>query len=79
MRSGGMSGLFKISAVPLLLLALSSCGGGEEGDPAAIDAHLNQLIKNDEADRRRRVLEARQREAVREREMEANAANYSGD
>ena len=79
MRSDGMTSPFTIRIASLLLLALASCGGGEEADPAAIDAHLNQLIKDEAAERRRLVDEARVREAQRTREMEANVANYSSD
>lgn len=56
---------------------LSGCGGDEaEADPAALDQAFNQIISNDQAERRRLVEEARDREEVREREMEQRAAGY---
>ncbi|HEX8642682.1 MAG TPA: hypothetical protein VF702_02075 [Allosphingosinicella sp.] len=59
-------------------LAISSCSGGEpQPDPAAIDAHLNKFIADEEIERRRLVEEARQREDVRENEMDAREENYT--
>lgn len=60
----------------LLGLALGGCGrADEEADPAALDQAFNQIIANDQAERRRLVEEARDREEVREREMELRAAS----
>jgi hypothetical protein len=56
---------------------LSGCGGDEaEADPAALDQAFNQIIANDQAERRRLVEEARDREDVRVREMEQRAGGY---
>ncbi|HEX8654322.1 MAG TPA: hypothetical protein VF693_03755 [Allosphingosinicella sp.] len=56
---------------------MSGCRGGEaEADPAALDQAFNQIIVNDQAERRRLVEEARDREEVREQEMEQRAAGY---
>jgi len=65
----------EILAVALLAaIALSGCGADEdEADPAALDQTLNQIIVNDQMERRRLVEEARDREEVREREMEQRA------
>jgi hypothetical protein len=66
-----------LSAAVLAGFPLSGCGGGEaEADPAALDRAFNQIIANDQAERRRLVEEARDREEVREREMEQRAAGY---
>ncbi|HEX8366701.1 MAG TPA: hypothetical protein VF603_15590 [Allosphingosinicella sp.] len=59
----------------LATIAVSGCGAGEdEADPAALDQTFNQIIVNDQVERRRLVEEARDREEVREREMEQRAA-----
>ena len=56
-------------------LSLGGCGGGEpKPDNVAIDQTLNQLIANDEAERRQLVEEARIREDAREKEMENRSA-----
>lgn len=61
----------------LATIALSGCGTGEEeADPVALDQTLNQIIVNDQIERRRLVEEARDREEVREREMEQRAARF---
>ena len=76
-----MHGLVRSFAAAALLapaLSLAACGPGDaESDPAAIDAHLNQAIAREEADRRQLVEKARAREAVRDGQMEQNAANYA--
>jgi hypothetical protein len=60
------------------LLAAASCGSGEpEPDNAVLDAHFNKIIADDEAERRNLVEAARDREDVREQEMEAREANYA--
>ena len=64
-------------AAAALALPLAACGRSEPTpDPAVIDQHLNNMIAQEEADRRRRVEEARAREDVREREMEQREADY---
>jgi hypothetical protein len=65
-----------------LLLAVASlaaaCGSGtSDPDPAVLDAHFNKIIADDEAERRRLVEAARDREDVRENEMEAREQNYA--
>ena len=66
-----------LAAALLATLALSGCGPDDaEADPAALDSAFNQIIANDQAERRRLVEEARDREEVREREMEQRAAGY---
>ncbi len=68
------------AAALLALAAAAGCGRGEpESDPAAIDAHLNQRVENEEAKQNQFVAEARGREAVRERVREDKAANHSGE
>jgi len=68
---------FAVAAV-ILPLALAACGERQpKPDNAAIDRHLNQMIVDEEAERRRLIEEARDREEVREREMEQREANYS--
>ena len=65
-------------AALILPLALVACGERQvQPDNAAIDRHLNQMIVEEEAERRRLIEEARDREEVREKEMEQRAANYS--
>ncbi|MEA3016157.1 MAG: hypothetical protein QOI38_879 [Sphingomonadales bacterium] len=75
-----MSKRIEIGLAALLIgIGLSGCGGEEaEADPAALDQAFNQIIANDQAERRRLVEEARDREEVREREMEQRAAGYDG-
>lgn len=59
-------------------LALASCGSGQpEADPAAVDSHLNQIVANEEAAKERLIEEARDREDVREREMEQREVNQA--
>ena len=59
-------------------LGASACGRGEPTpDPAALDAHFNNMIAEEEAERRRLVEEARDREDVRENEMEEREKNYA--
>ena len=70
----------RLSARAALILsvapALAACGESEpKPDPAVIDQHLNQLIAQDEAERRRLVEDARAREDVREQEMKQREAN----
>lgn len=61
----------------LLLAPLAACGESEpKPDPAIIDQHLNQLIAQDEAERRRLVEEARAREDVREAEIKERETNF---
>lgn len=72
----------RLSAIALAGLALAlpllACGESEpKPDPAVIDQHLNQLIAQDEAERRRLVEEARVREDVREEEMKEREANIA--
>jgi hypothetical protein len=61
-----------IVAVAVAAAALPSACGSEtvEPDNAALDAHFNRIIADDEAERRRLVEEARTREEVRAKEME---------
>ena len=69
---------FAAAALLLSSLLVAGCGRDEpEGDPAAIDAHLNAIVARDDAERARLVTEARAREAVRMREMEQNEQNYA--
>lgn len=67
-------------AAPVLiasLLALCGCGRSEpKPDPAALDAHFNNMIAEEEAERRRLIEAARDREDVRKKEMEERARNY---
>jgi flagellar motility protein MotE (MotC chaperone) len=69
-----------MSAAALLLaaaFAAAACGRSKsEPDPAALDAHFNKMIAEDEAERRRLVEAARDREDVRNKEMEQRAQNY---
>lgn len=66
------------AALLLLGLVLSGCGGSQpEADPAMVDQHINQILIREEAQHDNAVAAARAREAVREQEMEAKAANYS--
>jgi hypothetical protein len=59
-------------------LAASGCGRGEpEPDPAALDAHFNNIIAEDEALKARLIEEARDREDVRENEMDRREENYA--
>ena len=59
-------------------LALSGCGRSQpEPDPAALDAHFNNMIAEEAAERRRLVDAARDREDVRENEMEQREQNYA--
>jgi len=63
-----------------MVLGLAGCGGDDEnGQAAAVDNHLNQILAQEEQDRQNLIADARAREAVREREMEAKAANYAGE
>ena len=66
---------------PLLIaaaLAAPGCGRSEPApDPAALDAHFNNMIAEEEAERRRLIEEARDREDVRENEMEQRERNYA--
>ena len=65
------------AALLLAALAVSACGRGEpEPDPAALDAHFNNMIAEEEAERRRLIEAARGREDVRNKEMEQRADNY---
>jgi len=62
----------------ILALPLAACGETEpKPDPAVIDAHLNRLIADQEAERRRLVEEARAREDVREEEMAERESNFA--
>ena len=74
-----MAPLFRsVSLAGLLLLGLAGCARDEEnGQAAAVDSHLNQIIAQEERDRQNLIEEARAREAVREQEMEAKTANYA--
>jgi low affinity Fe/Cu permease len=57
---------------------VAGCGRSEpQADPAAIDATLNRLIAEDEAERNQLVVDARVREEAREREMADNEQNYA--
>jgi flagellar motility protein MotE (MotC chaperone) len=59
-------------------LAATACGRGEsEPDPAALDAHFNNMIAEEEAERRRLVEAARDREDIRENEMDQREENYA--
>jgi flagellar motility protein MotE (MotC chaperone) len=59
-------------------LAASACGRGTpEPDPAALDAHFNNIIAEDEAQKARLIEEARDREDVRENEMDRREENYA--
>jgi len=73
-----MQSRIEIAALAVLAaIAVSGCGAGEdEADPAALDQTFNQIIVNDQVERRRLVEEARDREEVREREMEQRAARF---
>ncbi|HYJ30063.1 MAG TPA: hypothetical protein VEW25_06955 [Allosphingosinicella sp.] len=72
LRFAALAGL--IFALPLV-----ACGDREQKpDPEVIDQHLNRLIAQEEAERRRLVEEARVREDVREEEMEQRESN-AGD
>lgn len=66
---------------PALLLAalpVSACSRSEpQPDPKVLDAHFNKIIADEEAERRRLVEAARDREDVREQEMEERAENYT--
>ena len=75
-----MAPLRSATCAGLVLLALAGCGRDDEnGQAAAVDNHLNQIIAQEEQDRQNLIAEARAREALREREMEAKAANYAGE
>ncbi|HEX8192824.1 MAG TPA: hypothetical protein VF552_07970 [Allosphingosinicella sp.] len=59
-------------------LAVCACSRSEpEPDPAALDAHFNNMIAEEEAERRRLIEAARDREDVRENEMEQREENYA--
>jgi hypothetical protein len=59
-------------------IAVSACNDGEpQPDPAALDAHYNRIIADQEAERRKLIEEARDREDVRENEMDAREENYA--
>ena len=73
---------FKTYRRAALLLAaavvVSGCGRSEpEPDPAALDAHFNNIIAEDEAQKARLIEEARDREDVRENEMDQREENYA--
>jgi hypothetical protein len=69
LRTAALAGL-------ILALPLAGCGQQEQKpDPEVIDQHLNRLIAQEEADRRRLVEEARVREDLREEEMEKRESN----
>jgi len=58
-------------------LAASACGRSEpEPDPALLDAHFNNIAE-DEALKARLIEEARDREDVREKEMDRREENYA--
>jgi len=78
-RLRGMPNLRRASLAGLIVaLPLAACGQSEpKPDPAVIDRHLNQLIAEEEAERRRLVEEARAREDVREQEMKQREADYT--
>lgn len=70
----------RLAAIAGLVLAsaLAACGEREpKPDAAVIDQHLNNMMAQEEAEQRRLVEEARQREDLREREMEQREANFS--
>ena len=59
-------------------LAVSGCGRSEpEPDPAALDALFNNISAEDEALKARLIEEARDREDVRENEMDRREENYA--
>lgn len=59
-------------------LALAGCSRSQpEPDPAALDAHFNNMIAEEAAERRRLVEAARDREDLRENEMEQREQNYA--
>ena len=63
---------------PPRLTAPALRGGGErkpQPDPAVLDNHFNKIIADEEAEQRRLVEEARDREDQRMREMEQRAAD----
>jgi hypothetical protein len=65
---------------PLLIAAalLSACGEEEiTPDPAAIDAHLNKIEVDEEREKARLIEAARDREDMREDEMNAREENYA--
>jgi hypothetical protein len=65
-------------AALLSVLLLCACSRSQpQPDPKVLDAHFNKIIADEEAERRRLVEEARDREDVREQEMEDRAENYS--
>ena len=67
-------------AAPLFIAAalLSACGQEEiKPDPAAIDAHLNKIKVDEEREKARLIEAARDREDVREDEMNAREENYA--
>ena len=57
--------------------ALAGCGSEPRADPAAVDAHLNQIRAHEEAERQRLVAEARAREQVRMQETKERVENYT--
>jgi hypothetical protein len=64
------------AAALLLALGAAACGDQEpKADPAAVDKHLNKIIADEEAQKNRLVEEARDREDVRENEMEQRSEN----
>ena len=65
-------------AALLSLLLLCACSRSQpQPDPKVLDAHFNKIIADEETERRRLVEAARDREDVREQEMEDRAENYS--
>lgn len=73
-----MMGYRSLIAAVAASAALQGCGDdGPKPDPAAVDAHLNRLIADEERERQRLVAAARAREAVRMRDTESNAQNSS--
>lgn len=61
------------------LISLASACGNDNSEPdnAVLDAHFNKIIADEEAERSRLVEEARDREDVREKEMEERSENYA--
>jgi hypothetical protein len=59
-------------------LAAGGCGSDQPApNNAALDAHFNNMIAEEKADQRRLIEEARDREDVREKEMEQREQNYA--
>ena len=76
-----MPDLTRVRPAALFLVAaltVSACGRSDpEPDPAALDAHFNNMVAEEAAERLRLVDAARDREDVRENEMEQRERNYA--